>query len=106
MSDGCGPAWLSRFMTGVKQTYSRDYKIAIDTLTIGCQVRENLTNCRVLDCTVVQPLVAHILFGVIAGIIPASRGIVPLESSPFVARVPFADYLAVPSCALATCLSR
>lgn len=27
-----------RFMTGVKQTYSRDYKIAIDTLTIGCQV--------------------------------------------------------------------
>lgn len=31
---------LSRFMTGVKQTYSRDYKIAIDTLTIGCQVRK------------------------------------------------------------------
>eukprot|EP00752_Nemacystus_decipiens_P017827 g15983.t1 len=36
--------WLSGFffpqgfMTGVKQTYSRDYKIAIDTLTIGCQV--------------------------------------------------------------------
>ena len=27
-------------MTGVKQTYSRDYKIAIDTLTIGCQVRK------------------------------------------------------------------
>ncbi|CAM9419510.1 unnamed protein product [Ectocarpus fasciculatus] len=26
------------FMTGVKQTYSRDYKIAIDTLVIGCQV--------------------------------------------------------------------
>ncbi|CAN0046856.1 unnamed protein product [Scytosiphon promiscuus] len=36
--------WLSGFffpqgfMTGVKQTYSRDYKIAIDTLTIDCQV--------------------------------------------------------------------
>ena len=28
-----------RFMTGVKQTYSRNYKIAIDTLTIGCQVQ-------------------------------------------------------------------
>lgn len=31
-------AWSASFMTGVKQTYSRDYKIAIDTLTIGCQV--------------------------------------------------------------------
>lgn len=30
---------VPRFMTGVKQTYSRDYKIAIDTLTIGCQVQ-------------------------------------------------------------------
>lgn len=31
-----------RFMTGVKQTYSRDYKIAIDTLVIGCQVWDTL----------------------------------------------------------------
>lgn len=41
MSDRHGwPTLFSRFMTGVKQTYSRDYKIAIDTLTIGCQVRK------------------------------------------------------------------
>lgn len=25
-------------MTAVKQTYSRDYKIAIDTLVVGCEV--------------------------------------------------------------------
>ena len=26
------------FMTAVKQTYSRDYKIAIDTLVVGCEI--------------------------------------------------------------------
>lgn len=26
------------FMTAVKQTYSRDYKIAIDTLVVGCEM--------------------------------------------------------------------
>jgi dynein heavy chain, axonemal len=36
--------WLSGFffpqgfMTGVKQTHSRDYKIAVDTLAIGCEI--------------------------------------------------------------------
>jgi hypothetical protein len=25
-------------MTAVKQTYSRDYKIAIDTLVVGCEM--------------------------------------------------------------------
>ncbi|CAM9811966.1 unnamed protein product [Ascophyllum nodosum] len=45
LSEGpCLSYWLpgfffpQGFMTGVKQTYSRNYKIAIDTLTVGCQV--------------------------------------------------------------------
>ena len=43
--DGPRPAyWLSGFffpqgfMTAVKQTYSRDFKIAVDVLRIGCEV--------------------------------------------------------------------
>ena len=45
LTDGPRPSyWLSGFffpqgfMTAVKQTYSRDFKIAVDTLRIGCEM--------------------------------------------------------------------